>query len=44
MREMRIIILRKLCLNANYYLKDQNLDYAGQQSDQFLHVLVKYGY
>jgi hypothetical protein len=25
-------------------LKDQNLDYIGQQSDQFLHTLVSMGH
>jgi hypothetical protein len=28
---------------VNYCLKDQNLDYYGQQSDQLLHMLVKDG-
>jgi hypothetical protein len=34
----------KKCVNVYYYLRDQNLDYTGEQSDHLLHMLVKRGY
>jgi hypothetical protein len=37
-------MLTKRCFSVNYCLKDQNLDYTGQQSDQLLHRLVRHGY
>jgi hypothetical protein len=40
----KAFMLTKRCFNVNYYLKDQNLDYTHQQSDQLLHMFVKHGY
>jgi hypothetical protein len=36
-------MLTERCFNVNYYLRDRNLDYTGQQSGQLLRTLVKHG-
>jgi hypothetical protein len=41
---IRLFMLTKRCFNVNDYLKEQSLDYTGQQSEQLLHMPVKHGY